>query len=141
MKKIFALSFIIITFLSCSVDDAANEDFSLEILPIENVTIPTEVIFGQSYTINYTYLKPSTCHIFNDIYYLSVNNIRTVAVINTVINETETVICEPLTDELVERSFEFYVKYRTGSYIFKFWNGKDDNGEDLYLIYEIPIIS
>lgn len=140
MKKIFALSFVVITFLSCSVNDTTNEDFTLEILPIESVTMPTEVLFGESYTINYTYLKPSTCYTFNDLYYLSVSNIRTVAVINTVIPETNGVICEPLTNEVVERSFDFYVKYRTGSYIFKFWNGKDDNGEDVYLIYEIPII-
>ncbi len=141
MKKIFILGIIITIFLSCSSDDIANDEFYFEILPIESVTMPSEMHFGESYTIDYTYFKPSTCHIFNDLYYLSEGNFRTVAVINTVLTGVDNVICDPLIDELEERSFTFLCKNNSGTYVFKFWKGEDENGQDTYEVHEIPILN
>jgi len=107
MKKLFYFGLIIAAFWSCSLDDSANEEFHFEILPIENASVPDEMSFGEVYTIGYSYLRPSTCHGFNDLYYVAENNTRTVAVINTVIDNNA---CEDLTDELVERSFSFFVQ-------------------------------
>ena len=137
MKKLFYFGLIIAAFWSCSLDDSASEDFHFEILPIENASVPDEMSFGEVYTIGYTYLRPSTCHGFNDLYYVAENNTRTVAVINTVIDNNA---CEDLTDELVERSFSFFVQNNSGSIIFKFWQGEDENEQDVYLIFEVPIV-
>jgi len=38
----------------------------------------------------------------------------------------------------VDVSFDFKVIY-TGTYVFKFWQGKDVNGNDLYYIVEVPV--
>ena len=102
--------------------------------------LPDEFQFGETYAIGYTYLRPSTCHAFKDLYYFPEGNTRTVAVINYVFSGNTN--CEPLTGEegRVERTFDFYVKQETGSYIFKFWQGEDDQGEDLYLIVEVPVV-
>jgi len=141
MKKVLLLGIIITSVLSCSLDNSTEEEFFFEILPIESVTLPSEMRYQESYTINYTYFKPSTCHIFNDLYYLSEGNFRTIAVINTVLNEVNNVVCQPLTDELEERSFTFFCSNNSGSYVFKFWKGKDENGEDVYTFVEVPIVN
>ena len=137
MKKLFFFGFIIAAFWSCSLDDSANEDFQFEILPIESASVPDEMSFGEVYTIGYSYFRPSTCHGFNDLYYVADDNIRTVAVINTVVNNNA---CQDLTNELVERSFSFFVQNNSDSIIFKFWQGEDDNGQDIYLVFEVPIV-
>lgn len=140
MKKVLLLSIIITSILSCSINDSVSQDFSFEILPIESVTIPDEMIFGEVYTINYSYFKPSTCYFFHDLYYVAENNIRTVAVINKVLEGSENIICEALIDELVEGSFDFIVNQSGGTYVFKFWQGEDENGEDIYLVHEVTIV-
>ncbi len=138
MKKLFFFGFVIVFFWSCSVDPV-NEEFHFEILPIKSVEMPQSFSYNEVYNINYTYLRPSTCHIYNDLYYVSEENFRTIAVINTVINATETLQCESLIEDIVERSFTFHVENNAGTYIFKFWLGEDENGHNSYLVIEVPI--
>ncbi len=136
MKKLFYLSIVLLLFSSCSIDDNnPNDDFFFEILPIESVIMPEEFVFGQSYEISVTYIKPSGCYIFNDFYYVSEFNQRTVAIINTVYINNQ---CQPLNEE-VEVSFNFLAN-NNETYIFKFWQGEDENGNDLYYIVEVPVI-
>jgi uncharacterized Rmd1/YagE family protein len=138
MKKIFLFGFVIVAFWSCSLDDSNSEDFYSEVLPIESVSLPDEFQYGETYEINYTYLRPSTCHAFRDLYYISEGNTRTIAVINYVFSSNTN--CEPLIDGRVEKTFNFHVIQETGTYIFKFWQGEDENGEDTYLVFEVPIV-
>ncbi|RLD30135.1 MAG: hypothetical protein DRI75_01110 [Bacteroidetes bacterium] len=139
MKKIFFFGCVIVAFWSCSLDDSSNEDFHFEILPIESASVPTEMRFGEVYTIHYSYFRPSSCHFFNDLYYVAESNIRTIAVINIVLNANENNICESLTNTLEEKSFNFVVNNIEGTYVFKFWQGEDENGQDIYLVYEVPV--
>ncbi|MFD1615925.1 hypothetical protein [Gelatiniphilus marinus] len=134
MKKFVALSLAVFLFASCSLDDD-SQNYSFEILPIESVDIPDAFTLGETYPITVSYFKPSTCHAFKEFYYLKENNERTVAAINYVLEKNS---CDTLTDELVEATFNFIVT-SNGSYIFKFWQGEDTNGEDKYLIIEVPV--
>lgn len=137
MKRFVFFGLFMAVFWSCSVDnDSVINNFQLEFLPIESASLPDVMYIGETYTINYAYFRPSSCHGFNDLYYLVEDNIRTVAVINTVIND---ISCQDLSNELIERSFSFFVQNNYDSIIFKFWQGEDDNGQDTYLIFEIPI--
>lgn len=140
MKKLFFFVGLITIFLSCSLDDSGIEDFNFEILPIEEVVIPNEMRFGNVYTISYTYFKPSTCHFFNNLYSVEENNIKTIAVINKVLNNNDNIICETITNEMVEMSFVFVVNNNEGNYIFKFWQGEDENGQENYLVFDVPIV-
>ena len=127
-------------FSSCSEDDPfSGQGFHFEILPINEVLMPESFTHGEFYQIDYSYYRPSTCYAFNELYYLVEGDYRTVAVINTVLEETNDIICEPLEDELEWRTLFFECKKNFGSYIFKFWQGQDDNGEDVYLIMEVPV--
>jgi len=116
------------------VDDN-DQDYSLEILPIESVDMPESFTMGEVYPITVTYLRPSNCHLFREFYYAKENNTRTVAVIDYKFLKTD---CEDLDNELVEATFNFQPT-SNGSYVFKFWQGEDAEGEDQYLIIEVPV--
>ncbi|MEM5565576.1 hypothetical protein WNY78_10695 [Psychroserpens sp. AS72] len=137
MKKIFLLSFLITLLVSCTPDDS-QLSFHTEVLPIESVTIPEEFQFGQVYEIGVTYFRPSGCHIFNNFYYDINDNERIVAVINTVYDDQPCDIYEQGENE-VEVSFNFQVNsYET--YTFKFFQGLDENDNDIYYIVEVPVV-
>jgi hypothetical protein len=137
MKKILLLSFLVFSMLSCNVSDQ-TQSFYTEIIPIESVTIPEEFQFGQVYEIGVTYFRPTGCHIFNNFYYDINENERTVAVINTVYDDQP---CETFGAEEneVEVSFNFQVN-SFDTYTFKFFQGQDDNDNDLYYIVEVPVV-
>jgi hypothetical protein len=117
------------------VDDGTS--FGFEILPVESVDIPDEFELGETYPITVSFLRPSTCHSFKEFYYLKENNERTVAPITYVFNDND---CKTLEDDnLVEATFNFRVT-GNGSYIFKFWQGEDADGESQYLIKEVPVV-
>ncbi|MFI1772694.1 hypothetical protein [Thalassobellus citreus] len=134
MKRLLVLCLTLIL-ASCSVDgDSTNYNF--EVLPVESVDIPDEFVLGETYPITISYFRPSTCHSFKEFYYLKENNVRTVAPINFVVEENN---CIELPAALVEETFNFTVT-SNGSYIFKFWQGEDSNGDDQYLTIEVPVI-
>ncbi|MCF7559650.1 hypothetical protein L3X39_03300 [Sabulilitoribacter multivorans] len=135
MKKLLALSLTLVLFVSCSLNDD-TVSYSFEILPVESVDIPSEFQLGETYPITVSYFKPSTCHSFKEFYYLKENNERTVAPITYVFEDNS---CSTLENELVEATFNFIVT-SNGSYIFKFWQGEDSQGEPIYLIIEVPVI-
>jgi hypothetical protein len=134
MKRLIILSLTLILFASCSLKDNGT-NYNLDILPIESVDMPDAFTLGETYPITVSYLKPSTCYSFKEFYYLKNNNERTVAVITYV---TDDAGCTDLQDELVEATFNFVVT-SNGSYIFKFWQGTDENDVDQYLTIEVPV--
>ncbi|WP_338357706.1 hypothetical protein [Yeosuana marina] len=145
MKRLIILSLTLILFASCSVDNGVNyydnginyngADYNLDILPIESVDMPDSFTLGETYPITVSYYRPSTCHSFKEFYYLKNNNVRTVAVINYAYIDDN---CTNLDNELVEATFNFIVT-SNGSYIFKFWQGPDENDVDQYLTIEVPV--
>uniref|UniRef100_UPI00404B3423 hypothetical protein n=1 Tax=Flavobacterium sp. TaxID=239 RepID=UPI00404B3423 len=134
MKKIILLLSIIFLTISCSVDDN-RVDVHYEALPIESVDIPDSFTLGETHPITVRYFRPSTCHAFSGFYYEKDLNIRTIGVQTRVLEVSN---CEELTDELVEEILYFYVS-SNGSYVFKFWKGKDAQGEDMFLEIEVPV--
>lgn len=135
MKKALVLLIGLIIFSCDTSDDVSLESFQ-EAMPVESVTLPEEFIVDEIYEIELTYLKTTTCHAFNDILYQKQNNERTIHVIGTVFQNNGN--CTELNAEL-EASFNFKPTI-SGTYIFKFWQGTDDNEESIYLIEEITVV-
>ena len=135
MKKALILLAGLILF-SCNSSDDSLYNYQDPML-IELVDLPEEFVLNEEYEITITYLKPTTCHVFNDILYQEDNNISTVIVIGTVFQNNGN--CTDLNTES-QASFNFTAN-NIGSYIFKFWKGLDDNGEDIYLIVEVPVVN
>lgn len=136
MKKLFYLCLILLSCWSCSLEDDDYINYNFEFIPIEEVDIPSSFIIGETYQIKLHYNRPSSCHVFHDLYYRSDGPERTIAVVNVVYDNSN---CEDLENSLIERSFYFRAIYDQ-VYIFKFWQGEDENGEDIYLIYEVPVV-
>lgn len=132
MKKLILLVSILFLFNSCQLDE---NNFSIEILPVHNVEIPSEFVLGEVYQITMEYYRPSNCHSPYGVYYEKDLNVRTCAVQNLV---EERGNCAPVENILVRETFNFHVT-NTGNYVFKFWTGTDDNGEDTFLIYDVPV--
>ena len=135
MKKIVLLFVLAASMYSCSIDDNNGPSYSTEFVAIESVDIPEEFIYGETHEISVSFLRPSSCHIFYDFFYEIDENQRTVAV-RTVFPIDQQ--CETLTDDEVEVSFNFEV-LSTETYIFRFYQGEDENGEDIYQIVEVPV--
>ena len=129
------MSALLIT--SCDISDD-SVPFTTEFVPIESVTIPSEFVLGQTYPMQLTYFKPSTCHSFYNFYYDTDGHTRTIGVLNLRYQRDN---CETLPQEGNEEvvSFDFRVT-QTGTYIFKFYQGKDENGTDSYYIVEVPVV-
>lgn len=134
MKKLVLLCVVMFSLASCSIDDS-NEYYN-EILPIESVVIPEQFVLGKVYPITVKYIRPAGCYVFYDFYYTRELNQRTVAVVNSVFTNQNCGISE---DAEVEATFNFKVT-SNGTYVFKFWQGKDESGTDLYYIVEVPVV-
>lgn len=133
MKKIVLLALLPLMFFSCSVDNDLD-DFYFEIMPIESVDIPESFVFGQTYEISVTYDKLNTCHSFYDFIYEINENERTIAVVDIV---STNMTCED-EEELVTVSFNFTVS-SFDTYLFKFYQGEDEDGVDQYHLIEVPV--
>lgn len=135
MKRYFLLvSIFILTLTSCSVENGERQEFQLEVLPIESVEVPKQFVLGNTYEINVTYYRPSSCHEFNDFYYEVSGNEKTIAVINTVYKDLN---CET-TAEKVTVSFN-YVATEVDTSVFNFYQGEDANGKDKYQKLEVSV--
>ncbi|WP_162984894.1 hypothetical protein [Mesonia aquimarina] len=132
-------SLILISFLfllaGCSLDDESQVDFTLELVPVMDADLPDTLYFGNEYRFQITYNRPTTCHYFEGYDYTKTKNERIIGVVNSVINEPP---CDSLTDDLRIENLNFVVE-RDDFYIFKFWQGEDDEGAPIYLTKEVPV--
>ncbi len=139
MKRIkitITLFLVTLFFFGCSSDDD-NQSFFYELVTIEQATLPDQFTRGQTYVVNVTYFRPSSCHSFVGFDYDRIANERTVAIVNLVVDQTN---CTNLEEtELIEESFNFIVG-QENSYIFRFWQGKNNEGENQFLIIEVPVV-
>lgn len=134
MKKIAALIGIFLLTISCSTD--TNEpNIRYELVPVQNVIIGDELYFGEENIITVEYVKPSTCHGFNGFLYEKEDFTRTIGVQNYVVENSD---CQ-ITTEVIDKDFIFQPT-STGTYTFKFWQGKDANGDNIFLEIQRDVV-
>lgn len=137
MRKVLFIGLIVVFLGSCSVEDPIVNDYYDVYVPVENVSMPDSFELGQSYEIEYTYYRPSTCHIFNGLFYNPDVNEHILAIQNRVYPNLGP-DCADLADDLITRIFNFTVN-SNDTHTFRFWKGKDDSGQDIYLEFEVPV--
>jgi len=133
VKKVLFVIFSLILFVSCSDNDETN--FHYELLPVEDAIVPEEFVYGEIYFITVKYNRPDDCYIYSDVLYEYDFDARNIAVISTVIDDRN---CDILNTE-EELTFRVHA-LQSSPYIFRFWQGDDENGDPIYLIIEVPVV-
>lgn len=139
MKKMFFYLLMVFTIISCGLDDDTNS-YHLEILPVEEYVVPEIFTQGNTYPIKLFYKRPTTCYGYDGIYYNSLDSIRTIGIQTFVLEQSN---CTPIDDDapLSHTSFEFHVTQTIGtSYVFRFFKGRDHDGNNIFDEIEIPVV-
>lgn len=134
MKKILALLFCI-QFLSACSSDSDLENTSFELLAIQDVRLPDAFKAGQQTVIYLKYKRPTNCYSFNGIYYEKNGNTITMA-IDALRQHLSN--CETVNENPFEVSYPLFLK-TSGIHVLRFWQGKNAQGEDQFLIREIDV--
>jgi len=136
MKKILFLFVSSLILMSCDIGEGDQQNFFFEIMPIQSVEIPSEFTFGETYELSVSYMAPNDCYEFNDLFFQhNIDNEQVISVINTVYTDQ---VCN-FVDEAEVVPFDFTIN-SMDTYIFKFWQGKDNTGNDIFLIVEVPVV-
>ncbi len=132
--KILGIAILCLVF-SCTETENDFTNLTYEIVPIESVEMPELFTINKSYAININYIKPSSCHSFNDVYIDATNFELKIAVITAITSLNNCAeIAETKATHFNFRPTEY------GTYTFKFWNGTDENNEDVYLNYNVSVL-
>ncbi|MEO4003903.1 hypothetical protein [Flavobacterium sp. CAU 1735] len=134
MKKILALLFCII-FLSACTSDSELKDISFELLPVQDVELPSTFKAGQQTVIYLKYKRPTNCYSFNGIYYEKNGNTITMAVDALRQNLSN---CETVNENSFEVDYPLFIK-TSGIHVLRFWQGKNAQGIDQFLVREIDV--
>nr|WP_294934644.1 hypothetical protein [uncultured Flavobacterium sp.] len=137
MKKIFLLLMVPFLYLSCS-KDSDTEDVTLELLPVSEVELPNNFHANSENIITVKFVRPTDCYAFNQFYYESTDTESTIAVETTVFHYNNGG-CMPLQSNNVATQHLKFRPENTGEYTLRFWQGKDENGDDLFLTYDIIV--
>lgn len=135
MKKLLSFLFVMVFTLSCTKDDGFYP-ITFEAIKTVSVDIPDSFTVNEVALIKVRYLRPSSCHGFDGFVWQKENFTRTVFVRNFVVQREG---CNPLTNEMREETIRFK-PIETGTYTFKFWTGKDSNGNNTYLEFQRDVL-
>lgn len=136
MKRIVITCLLAISLISCSDEEVPI--FFFEFVPVESVTnIPDNFTVNKPDTLQISYFRPSTCHGFDGFEVEKEGNSRNIALITKVVEERGD--CQPL-DEDVRVAPLIFKPEETGSVTLRFFQGKNDQGENQFLIVDVPII-
>ncbi|HET8838725.1 MAG TPA: hypothetical protein VFM82_06990 [Flavobacteriaceae bacterium] len=134
MKNLVLLIVALIC-LGCSVDDDTRTTFTYELVPTIAVQIPDTLVYQNTYNFEITFERPTQCHFFEGFNYEKDGNQRLIGVINGIFDNPE---CEPLDNVTAVANLNFIAE-RNDFYIFKFWQGENENGEPIFLTKEVPV--
>lgn len=129
MKKVIFI-FSLLFLVSCTADD----EFQLHLLTIDEAVTPASLTSGDVEFITVKYTLPSPCYSFYNLYYEYQGTSRIVAI--RALEDLSTA-CAQTTVE-AEYTFPLQVS-QTEDYTFKFWKGKDSNGEDIFEEIVVPV--
>lgn len=134
MKKIILLLAGLLLFYSCLNSNDNQVNFTYEFLPIDEYTAPSSFTFGEKDTIKLKYTLTNDCYFFDNLYYEYQDTTRIVA-IRAVVDLDKT-----CTDTATQEDFNLIVTAKQEEdYVFKFYKGKDTNGENIFEEVIVPV--
>lgn len=134
MKKVTLLLFGLLVFSACLNTDNDELNYTFEYLPIDEAITPASFTYGEIDTITVKYSLPNGCYHFNQIYYEPKDTTRIVAISAFVELDTN------CTEAIIQEEKKIPVKAsQEEDYVFKFYKGKDSNGENIFEEVVVPV--
>lgn len=133
MRKVFLITLLALICASCSVGDDTETNFSL--LPVYQFDVPTAFKVDSVSVFNVRYKRVSDCQIYNGMYLNRTENEIKIAIKVVELQEAN---CNPDNETVYEFPLNFKPS-QSGTYVLKFWNGKDPNGIDQFSNTEIIV--
>lgn len=127
---------LVFAFNSCSPLDDNLPAYRLDVLPIESYTLPESFDMNTTYPIKVTYKKPSNCYAYDAIFYQKDGDTRILGIQVKVSSSSE---CITLDEEPVEIIFDFDCTPGYRQYVFKFYKGKDADGNNIFEEAIVPV--
>ena len=137
MKNFITLFLAVFLIYGCNDDDDNNyHDYYLEYVSVISADLPDEFIYGRTYRINVTIELPNSCYFYYNQYdYFYEGTSR---LIYPIAHVDDGVPCTP---NITETTFSIPVQaLQLEPYIFKFYQGKDTDEQDIFLTIEVPVI-
>ncbi|MEC4048106.1 hypothetical protein OX284_001585 [Flavobacterium sp. SUN046] len=137
MKKIILLFILGAIVTSCNVNSLGKDsvDVKYEVLPLNQVTMPTAFAVDSVTEIPVKYVRPTSCHYFEDFYYKKDGQTRTVAIYSSHFFQDN---CQADGVTLVNEVLKFKPA-AIGTYHFKFWTGTNSQNIDQYLEFDAVV--
>ena len=141
MKKILLLLTAVFIMFSCSMDDGADPQFHVEILPVSTITnMPRYMTPGKTYDLKAIYEKPTSCHTLGKFYDEKEGNITTMWLQTVVVDDPE---CDDEVNTMVMEEAIYTYRcpstYSAATCVFRFYSGKDLYGNPSYIEREVPV--
>lgn len=129
-------------FQGCDFDDDDSVNLYFETLPALDADFPESFEYGKIYRIHVTMERPTNCYYFRGFDFFRTGTIPTERTIFPIASVTDQEGCSVLTepDNIIVDYFDFEVLY-TETYVFKLYAGINENGEDEFLIWEVPVVT
>lgn len=135
MKKIFLFIATVLLLSGCSTESPFS--YSIQVLPVVDIEMPESFTVGNQHPIHLTYRLPTECHLFNGFYYDKVNYYRLVGIQALVAHRD---VCLPYDeDEPLREATLTFLPIEAGTYIFRFFKGKDEEGQNIFEEIEIEV--
>lgn len=132
MKKLLILFVLVFGLASCSEDDEVNFQYAL--LPVEEAIVPESFSRNQVNLVTVNYSLPNGCFTYPTLYYQYEGSTRIVAV------RAAELLDNNCTQAIVPLSMTFRVVVtQEEDYVFRFWKGLDDNGDDVFEEIVVPV--
>ncbi len=121
MKKLFLLLLVGISVASCDLGSNDNTQYVLG--PVQDVTMASTYKVDSISEITVRYTRPNDCHIFQGYYYSAEGMTRNCAIEFAKVDASD---CQE--DQTVyELPLRFKPRY-AGTYLFRFWDGTNEDG-------------
>ena len=136
MKYFVSLSLFVFLLFGCSNDDDNYHEYHLEYKSVVSAELPDEFIYGRTYRIYITIELPDSCYYYYNQYdYFYEGTSR---LIYPIVHIDDGVPCTP---NSTETTFSIPVQaLQNETYVFKFYQGEDAEGQDMFLTIEVPVI-
>lgn len=142
MKKLLLLLALVTfgIFSSCSPEGSDHPEFTLELVPVQDVEMPEFFERGRTYDLTLFYSMPSDCHYLNNIIPEQAGeNVWVVAIEAFVVDNPDCNQFEQMVMEEVIVQFTCTTSYSGDSCTLKFYNGDDYDGNPRFIERTIPV--